>query len=500
LVAAAFRLWRLDEIPLGFFCDEAWVGNNALSLLHSGKDTTGAEWPVLFRAFAGWRSPAVVYPVLPSVALLGATEWAVRLPSALAGVITVYFTYLIGRELKSCKLGLIAAALLAVTPWHVHVSRMAFDAHVSVLSAAATIYFILRARKHPYAWPFAGFAWVSFLFSYTASFVHAGLFALAVLIVFAREARRWWQERAFQLSVAGAMIVTVGLVWFLVDNDMLFTRWRQVAPASRTVAQVLGAMLLHLSPTFLATGNENSFSAISRHAITGISELLPWQYVLLLLGGFVAIRSSRFDRSWRLLLMTLLIAPVPAALVEDRPAAIRSALLVLPLSLLSALGTEWLLQLFPRVARRGLYVALTGLLMFGGARLFRAMEAYPESSSGFYGWQHGYRDAMRWASQHDAEFEQIWITHRFNGPHELLSFYRYRYPCSSCKVMPNPIEVNSEKREFFFIRPEDVTEASVRYPGLRFVQSEIIRDTGGNTSLVGGYFTAVSPDRELSKE
>jgi hypothetical protein len=379
-------------------------------------------------------------------------------------------------------------------------SRIAFDAHVSVLSAAATLYFVLRARKHPAAWAFAAISWVSFLFSYTASFVHAGLFAIAVLVAFPRELSRWARQRAFVLSAAGALIVTATLVWFLVDNDLLLTRWRQVEQPSRTFGQVLGALLKHLSPGFLALGNENSYWMISRHAITDVSEMMPWQYGLWVVGAVVAFRSGRFDPALRLLLLMVLIAPIPASLVEDRPAAVRSAVLVLPLTLLSALGFDALLRLLPAVTRRFAHFALAGLLLVGGHRLYRAMEAYPAVSSGWAGWQHGYRDAMRSASRQQSQFDRILITHRFNWPYDLLAFYGHRYPCSSCKVMENPIVVDPTKRELFFLRPEDVTEASQRYPSLRFVQLEAIRDPGGNVSLVGGRFEPASAEREISEE
>ena len=49
---------------------------------------------------------------------------ALRLPSALAGVATIYALYRLGAELFSRRLGLLAAALLAVSPWHIYLSRL----------------------------------------------------------------------------------------------------------------------------------------------------------------------------------------------------------------------------------------------------------------------------------------------------------------------------------------------------------------------------------------
>jgi len=47
------RIVNLQNLPHGFFCDEASIGYNAYSLLKTGKDEHGKPWPLFFQAF--WR-------------------------------------------------------------------------------------------------------------------------------------------------------------------------------------------------------------------------------------------------------------------------------------------------------------------------------------------------------------------------------------------------------------------------------------------------------------
>ena len=57
--------------------------------------------------------------------IFGTGEVIVRLPSVIFGIVTVGITYLIGKKLRSAKLGLLAALLLAVNPLHIYYSQEA---------------------------------------------------------------------------------------------------------------------------------------------------------------------------------------------------------------------------------------------------------------------------------------------------------------------------------------------------------------------------------------
>ncbi|MFQ6026494.1 MAG: glycosyltransferase family 39 protein [Dehalococcoidia bacterium] len=75
---------------------------------------------------------------------LGETEFTVRLPSALAGIGTVVFTFLIARRLTEARVALLAALLVAVSPvmnWYSQEARAYSMAGFFVVSAS---YFFLR--------------------------------------------------------------------------------------------------------------------------------------------------------------------------------------------------------------------------------------------------------------------------------------------------------------------------------------------------------------------
>ncbi|MDP1719108.1 MAG: glycosyltransferase family 39 protein, partial [bacterium] len=79
------------------------------------------------------------------IQLFGEYKFAFRLPSALAGILSVYLVYLIGKKLLSSKAGLISAALMAVTVNAVHNSRLGIQEPILILLMLAATYFFLRA-------------------------------------------------------------------------------------------------------------------------------------------------------------------------------------------------------------------------------------------------------------------------------------------------------------------------------------------------------------------
>src|SRR3989344_4193346 len=95
LLAASLRFLHLADYPAGLNADEAALGYNAYSLLLTGKDEHGHPWPVNLESFGDFKPAGYAYFLIPFIKVFGLTEFAVRLTSALFGVLAVLFTYLL---------------------------------------------------------------------------------------------------------------------------------------------------------------------------------------------------------------------------------------------------------------------------------------------------------------------------------------------------------------------------------------------------------------------
>lgn len=76
--------------------------------------------------------------------LFGFSESVVRLPSVILGIATVGLTYLLGKEMFSKKVGLLAATILALAPLHIYYSQEARMYVLAAFSVTLSFYFLNR--------------------------------------------------------------------------------------------------------------------------------------------------------------------------------------------------------------------------------------------------------------------------------------------------------------------------------------------------------------------
>ncbi len=99
VIAALVRFIAIGDNPPSLNWDEVSHGYNAYSILKTGKDEWGKSFPTIFRAYGDYKLPVYIYLTAITESLFGLNAFAVRLPSVLAGIATVIFTYLLVSEL-----------------------------------------------------------------------------------------------------------------------------------------------------------------------------------------------------------------------------------------------------------------------------------------------------------------------------------------------------------------------------------------------------------------
>ncbi len=171
----------------------------------------------------------------------GADEVGLRSLSALFGAATVPLAYCIGSELASRRAGLIAAALVAVSPMLIWYSQEARSYAVLVFFCAASLYFFARALR-------------------TRSGRDLALWALSSALALC--------SHYFAVFVVG-----IEAVWLLVA---LRARWRVVMPAVAAVGATGLALLplisAQVNPTHIGWIEESLLS--TRFFETGVSFLV----------------------------------------------------------------------------------------------------------------------------------------------------------------------------------------------------------------------------------
>jgi hypothetical protein len=135
LTAGTFvRIWQINAV--GFNTDEA---------VYSGQAAAIAGVPTLKDIFPVFRAHPLLFQFLLSVIYrIQFSDLLGRLLSVLIGIATIYLTYLIGKTLYGRLPGALAAAFLALMPYHVVVTRQALLDGPMVFFATLTIYMLAR--------------------------------------------------------------------------------------------------------------------------------------------------------------------------------------------------------------------------------------------------------------------------------------------------------------------------------------------------------------------
>src|SRR5687767_4957105 len=140
VLAAAPRLWRLDDVPAGLGVDEAYEGLQAQALRRGETlpDTGGIPYP---------RWPVWCALEAAATTVGGDGIGVLRIPAAVAGLAGVALAFAAGRAVTgSTVAGLGAAAWLAGSFWHVQYSRLALPCVLTVAERLAMAWLLLAPR------------------------------------------------------------------------------------------------------------------------------------------------------------------------------------------------------------------------------------------------------------------------------------------------------------------------------------------------------------------
>lgn len=410
MLGLILRVVWLDKFPAGFTADEAGQGYDAYSILKTGKDSWGAWFPLFPRGFGDFKPPLYMYTAVPTVAVFGLTEFAVRLPAALIGVLAIAVIYFLAKELFSEKVALLSAFLLSISPWHVQLSRNAWEGGLGVLLFPLGLYLFLKKR---YGWAFL--VWGVNLYSYHSWRIFTILFVIAlvvrqkffkpVLLIFALALLPLVINYKAVLERAG----DVGI--FSSVNTLSYLTNRKSPPSVFDnkyvfyVDQFFTNYLSYFSPSFYFTGHRPDFSHLN---FPGTPLHYPVEIIFIVVGSLLLIRHKQFSY----LLIWLLLAPIPAALTESSNS--QRAITIFPLTvLISAYGLSALSRyykiLFP--------VILASFIIFVQTYLFKL----PKNP--IYSQRVTYKEIFTKAISINEKYNTIHLSRVFSVPHIFVAFY-----------------------------------------------------------------------------
>ncbi len=146
-----------------------------------------------------------------SAAIFGFHGWALILPQALAGVLSVWLLYHLVRRTFGPAAGLIAALVLAVTPISVAANRNnTMDSQLVLISLLAAWAALLAAERGKLRWLLLSAALIGVGFN--IKMLQAFMVLPAVFLIYLLAPLRWW-KRLLHLALATILLLIVSLSW-----------------------------------------------------------------------------------------------------------------------------------------------------------------------------------------------------------------------------------------------------------------------------------------------
>ncbi len=370
IIAAFLRLWQLGNVPPSPDWDEAALGYDAYAILHTGRDEFGKFLPVVLRSFDDYKPALYAYLAIPSVAIFGVNVFAVRLPSAISGILMVIVVFYLVQELFTDYryrdyFSLTAAFIFAISPWSIQFSRVAFESNVGAFLNALTALFFIKGVKHK-----NNLLILSAIFAALGPYVYQSekaftpLLVLALLIIFWKKFIVLPRKTIVVSIVVGAIVIFPMLFYILTDKGALLrvkgtsifsyqtellSTDIQKLERDKANKDILGEVLDNRRFIYLktiASGYLSHFDFnwlfirgdISRHHAPNMGLLYLFEFPLVLIGIYMLLFGDFDKRSKLIIFAWFLIAPIPASITTGVPHAVRTLNFLPIFQILSALG------------------------------------------------------------------------------------------------------------------------------------------------------------------
>jgi len=394
ILGIIFRFWELGKTPKGFYLDEAALGYNAYSIMETGKDEFGKPWPLLFRSFGDFKAPIYVYLLIPIYKIFGMTIWSTRLLSAIAGVIFLWFAFwLVKNVSQKINLALITTLLLAISPWEIIFSRTSYETNLALMFLTISLWAFYKFKQNKKYLILAAVMAVLAFLSYHSERV---IVPLIFLVLFIKERKNILDKKNIKILI-GSLILgfllilpTVKLMTtpgFLSRLNSLSILSNKVETGRSKLKEVSSLYTSYFSPRYLfGLGDPGP-----RSSYPDLAPFLFWELPFWLTGIIWLFKKTNIEEKEIkfLIMVMIIISPIPASITKDPFSSIRALPLVLPLTILMAVGVDKFLGKYKKI---GLIIFL-GLLIWSSGKIYFSVFKFNDYFRG-YAWEEGIKEMI----------------------------------------------------------------------------------------------------------
>ncbi|HYM65181.1 MAG TPA: hypothetical protein VES68_01710, partial [Candidatus Sulfotelmatobacter sp.] len=337
---------------------------------------------------------------------------------------------------------LASAFFLAISPWHILLSRAAFEANISTFYIVCGVWlFLASVQEKKWYLLFSAAFFALSMYTFNTARIVSPLLVLMLSLIYRRE--------LYKIKNQSVLSIILGLLMFLPTFGFILSpqanlRFKEVnifsnADIVRTANQEIlndknawWSKIIHnrrllysvdfvkhyfdnLSPLFLFTKGDGN----PKFSIQDVGQMYIWDIVFFVSGIFLLVR--RKEGNWFLIPIWLLLAIIPAATARETPHALRIETTLPTFQILTAYGFVHVVQKIKKYKE----VTLIGLflLLFINFSYFyhNYFFNYPIDYSGE--WQYGYKESVGFVYNNMNNYKNVYITTALGRPYIYYLFY-----------------------------------------------------------------------------
>jgi Na+-transporting NADH:ubiquinone oxidoreductase subunit NqrD len=385
-IATFLRLYNLEIAPPALNQDEAVNGVDAFTLGINLRDHHGNFLPPMLQSFNDWASPTLTYLTVPFVKVFGLSVWSIRFANAFFGILCVPLIYGIVRRLTAKQnMALIAAGIVAITPFMISLSRWAIPPSIVPFCLFAFIFtlvklidsdsskkiilnsslFTLSGIALTYSYPtmkvFVPLALIALVVIYLTPFLKAKFFTKSELnelpLVKGLAAKLTGVSLGDRLTIFKKLILPIITIFVFISPiyhltifqpEIYNSRYKQVSVTANGEGFVGGFASRyweHLTPYFI-TGYSDSNEMHHVPQFGPVNELLtPFVYLGLLVCWWKAKEKENADRQiYMSLFIMFFLAPIAPSLTKDHTLITRGIQVLILSLIFIPIAIDWLFK------------------------------------------------------------------------------------------------------------------------------------------------------------
>lgn len=466
IIGTFLRLYQIGHIPNALTWDEAALGYNAFSILKTGRDEFGKFLPTVFKSFGDFKPGLYIYLATPFIALVGLTETAVRLPSALFGILSIYGIYLLVKEMffenKSKELiASFSALVLSLSPSAIHFSRGAWETNVFSTLLIFILFFLFKFVRLGKYLNFSITLFMLSLFTYQAAKILTPILILLLIFIYKKDFfKNINKHLTSKINLSIFVLFVIATVYFfantflgpnsnrlktlsifnyhpevsaetkLIDNNNNLSTASFHNKAQFAIHLISGRYFKHLSPKLLFY---EGLLPVDRGHLPGMGSFLPFDFIFLIL-GLVYLSRLKNSSGKIFLLGILIISPLPGSLTLSDYSTVRAHFSLIPISIIIGMGYALIFDNKKiKYTIFTLIFTLIGFVFLIDNLFVHANYTYAKE------FQFGYREAINFASKYPDS--KLIMTDVYGQPYIFYLFYNQYSP--SKYQSTNHLELNN---------------------------------------------------------